>query len=72
MEVKIGVENVQRELVVETDATADDVQAQLAEALSGAGVFRLVDTRGRSVLVPAAKVAYLEIGHGTSGAVGFR
>ena len=72
MEVKIGVENVQRELVVETDATADDVQAQLADALSGAGVFRLVDTRGRSVLVPAAKVAYLEIGSGTSGAVGFR
>ena len=63
MEVKIGVENVQRELVVETDAT---------DALSGAGVFRLVDTRGRSVLVPAAKVAYLEIGSGTSGAVGFR
>ena len=72
MEVKIGVENVQRELVVETDATADDVQAQLADALSGAGVLRLVDTRGRSVLVPAAKVAYLEIGSGTSGAVGFR
>lgn len=72
MEVKIGVENVQRELVVETDATPDDVQAKLAEALSGGGVFALVDTRGRTVVVPAVKVAYLEIGSGTSGAVGFR
>ena len=72
MEVKIGVENVQRELVVEIDATPDDVQTKLAEALAGSGVFSLVDTRGRSVVVPAVKVAYLEIGSGTSGAVGFR
>jgi hypothetical protein len=72
VEVKIGVENVQRELVVETDASPDEVQTQLAEALSGAGVFRLVDTRGRSIVVPAAKIAYLEIGSGHSGAVGFR
>ena len=72
MEVKIGVENVQRELVVETDASPEDVQDLLSDALGGSGVFRLVDTRGRSVLVPASKVAYLEIGSGTSGAVGFR
>jgi len=72
VEVKIGVENVQRELVVETDASPEDVQAQLSDALGGTGVFTLVDTKGRSVVVPAAKVAYLEIGSGTRGGVGFR
>jgi hypothetical protein len=72
VEVKIGVENVQRELVVETDASPEDVQTQLSEALSGTGVFTLVDTKGRSVVVPAAKVAYLEIGSGSRGGVGFR
>ena len=76
VEVKIGVENVQRELVVETDATPDEVQGLLTEALGseqgGPGVFRLVDTKGRSVVVPAAKVAYLEIGSGSRGGVGFR
>ena len=72
VEVKIGVENVQRELVVETDLTPDDVQGQLTEALGGSGVFTLVDTKGRSVVVPAAKVAYLEIGSGSRGGVGFR
>jgi hypothetical protein len=72
VEVKIGVENVQRELVVETDATPDEVHAQLAEAIAGTGVFTLVDTKGRSVVVPAAKVAYLEIGSGSRGGVGFR
>lgn len=72
VEVKIGVENVQRELVVETDATPEDVQGQLIEALSGSGVFTLVDIKGRSIVVPAAKVAYLEIGSGSRGGVGFR
>jgi hypothetical protein len=72
VEVKIGVENVQRELVVDTDTSPEDVQSLLEEALAGSGVFRLVDTRGRSVAVPAAKVAYLEMGPGTSGTVGFR
>ena len=72
VEVKIGVENVQRELVVETDASPDEVQAKLTEALAGTGVLTLVDTKGRSVVVPAAKVAYLEIGSGSRGGVGFR
>ena len=72
VEVKIGVENVQRELVVETDASPEEVQAQLSDAMAGSGVFTLVDTKGRSVVVPAAKVAYLEIGSGSRGGVGFR
>ena len=72
VEVKIGVENVQRELVVEVDASPEHVQGQLSEALDGSGILTLVDTKGRSVVVPAAKVAYLEIGSGSRGGVGFR
>ena len=72
VEVKIGVENVQRELVLETEASPEDVQGLLTEALSGSGVLTLVDTKGRSVVVPAAKVAYLEIGSGHRSGVGFR
>jgi hypothetical protein len=72
VEVKIGVENVQRELVLETDASPDEVQALLSDALGGTGLFTIVDTKGRSVVVPASKVAYLEIGSGSRGGVGFR
>ena len=32
----------------------------------------LTDAKGRKVLVPVAKLAYVEIGTATSGAVGFR
>jgi hypothetical protein len=72
VEVKIGVQNAQRELVVDTDSTPDDIEARLAEAISGNGVLRLSDVKGRTVIVPAEKIAYLELGSPSSSTVGFR
>ena len=72
MEVKIGVQHAQRELVVDTDSTPEDVETRLTEALAGDGVLRLSDVKGRTVIVPAEKIAYLELGSPSSGAVGFR
>ena len=72
MEVKIGVQNAQRELVVDTDSTPDDIEARLAEAIAGNGVLRISDVKGRTVVVPAEKIAYLELGSPTSSTVGFR
>ncbi|MBC2933906.1 DUF3107 domain-containing protein [Nocardioides sp. zg-1228] len=72
MEVKIGVQHAQRELVLDTDSTPEDIEAQLSQALSDGGVLRLADTKGRAVVVPADKIAYVELGSATSSAVGFR
>lgn len=72
MEVKIGIQQAQRELSVETDETPEKVQQQIAEAVESGGVLTLTDTKGRTVLVPAAKLAYVEIGTATAGTVGFR
>lgn len=72
MEVKIGVQHAQRELLIDSDLSAEEIQEQLAQALSGDGLLRLNDTKGRSVAVPAAKIAYLEFGSPTAGTVGFR
>ena len=72
MEVNIGVQNVAREIALETDASADEVARAIDAALVDGGVLRLTDTKGRKVLVPAAKVAYIEIGGGVAGQVGFR
>ena len=72
MEVKIGVQNAQRELVLDTDSTPEDVEKLLGEALAGNGVLRLADTNGRAVVVPADKIAYVELGSPTSSTVGFR
>ncbi len=72
MEVKIGVQHAARELVVETDESAETVEKLVAEAVGSEGVLALNDNKGRRVLVPAAKLAYVEIGGGVSGHVGFR
>jgi hypothetical protein len=72
MEVKIGVQHAPRELVVDTADSAEDIQAALDKALADNGTLALTDSRGRQVLVPARTIAYVEIGGGVSGQVGFR
>lgn len=69
MEIKIGVQHAPRELVVDTDLDADAVAALVAGATE---VLDVTDTKGRRVLVPASKLAYVEIGAASAGAVGFR
>jgi hypothetical protein len=72
VEVKIGIENSARELTVDTDSSRADVEAAIKAALGDGTVIELTDTKGRAVLVPGAKVTYVEIGSGTAGQVGFR
>ncbi len=72
MEVKIGVQNAARELVVDSGETQEQIQQAVAQAVSSEGVLTLSDTKGRTVVVPAAKLAYVEIGSSSVGAVGFR
>ena len=64
MDVRIGVTQAPRELSLEVDdATRDDVRAKVDAALSGAvDVLWITDRRGRDIGVPAAKIAYVEVG----------
>jgi len=72
MEVKIGIQQAARELVLDMKGTAADVEARVAEAVAADGLLSLTDTKGRSILVPAGRLAYVEIGTGAVGQVGFR
>ena len=72
MEVKIGVQHAPREVVVDTQDSPDDVATMVAEAVASGTVLTLTDARGRKVVVPAAKIAYVEIGGSIVGQVGFR
>jgi mannose/fructose-specific phosphotransferase system component IIA len=73
VEVKIGVQNTARELVIETDETNEAVAAQVKDALAGGdGVLVLTDTKGKVTVVPTAHLAYVEIGRSIVGQVGFR
>jgi len=71
VEIKIGIQHVARELTVETDASAAEVEADLRTALTDGTLLALTDEKGRKVLVPADKVAYIDLGQEKTRAVGF-
>ena len=73
MEVKIGIQHAAREQVVESDQPAEELEKLVSDVVSaGDGVLTLVDHKGRRTIVPASKIAYVEIGSGVVGTVGFR
>ena len=71
MEVKIGIQSVPRELVVETSSTAEEVERALRTAVSDGTVLVLQEEKGGKTLVPAEKIAYLEISDSEPRRVGF-
>jgi protein tyrosine/serine phosphatase len=65
VDVRIGVTQAPREIELELDdeADADRVVKMFEDALAGeSAVLWLTDRKGRRIGVPAAKVAYVEIG----------
>ncbi len=72
MEVKIGVQHVARELVLESTQSSQEVEKAIADALKAdLGVLTLTDDKGRRVVVPADKLAYVEIAEAEQRRVGF-
>jgi hypothetical protein len=71
VEVKIGVRDVPRELVLESDEAPDAITAAVEEAVVKNTLLRLVDERGRVVIVPGSQIGYLEMGAPKPTKVGF-
>ena len=72
MEVKIGISESPRELILNSPQTPEEVEKLVRAALEkGAPVLDLTDDRGRKVLVQTAKIAYVEIGVADARRVGF-
>lgn len=72
MEVKIGIKDTPRELVVSSGQSAEEVESLVADALKVAdGVFRLTDEKGRKFLIPSDRIAYVEIAPTDVRKVGF-
>jgi hypothetical protein len=72
VEVKIGIKDTPRELVVSSSQSPDEVEKLVADALNaGDGLFSLKDDKGRKFLVPADRIAYVEIAASDVRKVGF-
>lgn len=71
MEVKIGVRDIPRDIVLESTDTADSVVKAVEAAISSNTLLRLKDEKGRLVVVPGAQIGYVEIGAEETRRVGF-
>ena len=71
MEIKIGVQNVGREIVLESTQDAETVAKVVGEAINGGSELRLKDDIGRVIIVPGNALAYVEIGAEEVRRVGF-
>jgi len=60
-----------REIVLESAQEADDIERLVTAALDAGGLLSLTDEKGRRVLVPVEKLAYVEIGESLERRVGF-
>lgn len=71
MEIKIGIQNLAREIVIESEQGAEAVAALVSEALAKGTELRLEDEKGRVVIVPGSALGYVELGGEKPRGVGF-
>jgi hypothetical protein len=71
IQVRIGISDSNHELVLETETAPDKVLSLANEAIEKKTSLELTDTRRRTVLVPAGKIAFIEIGDSAERKVGF-
>ena len=71
MDIRIGMMNTGRELNFSSNETAEAVTAKVDEALTSGKTLSLTDAKGSTYIVPAASLAYIEIGTQDVRKVGF-
>jgi hypothetical protein len=72
MEVIIGVRQAPKEITLNVDQKAEAVRDAVVKAVKdGEPVITLADKHGRTVLIPTAALAYVELGGSESRRVGF-
>jgi Protein of unknown function (DUF3107) len=71
VEIKIGIQSIPRELVLESPSSPDEVERSLMTALSNGGMFVIRDDKGGKVLIPADKIGYVELNGSDQRKIGF-
>ena len=71
MEIRIGVRNIAREIVIESTDSAAQVRELITNALSAGTAITLTDEKGHTVVVPAEALGYVDIGSEQERRVGF-
>ena len=70
-QVRIAVTDVPSELSFECPSTPAEIKSAVTAALAANSPLILTDIRGHEIVVPAAKIGYIEIGEPVERRVGF-
>jgi hypothetical protein len=70
VDITIGIADHGRQLTLSVEQDQESIEKQVTEALAGS-MLSLADDKGRKVIVPTAKIAFVEIGPADSRRVGF-
>ena len=72
MEVRIGIRENGRDLSFDSALSAKELTDKISDAIAnGAPLVELADDKGKTMLIPTASIAYVEIGADASRRVGF-
>jgi polysaccharide deacetylase 2 family uncharacterized protein YibQ len=71
VEVRIGVQHTSREVVIDSSDSVENITKAVDAALNKGVALSLTDEKGRTVVVPAASIAYIDIAATDSRKVGF-
>lgn len=72
MEIKIGVAESPRELVLSSSQTPDEIEKMVGDALKDEkSVLSLTDEKGRRVVIPVSRISYVDIAPADVRKVGF-
>lgn len=71
MEIRIGVQHVGREVVIESEQPAEEVRSLVDAAVADGSTLVLADAKGRQVVVPGDRIGFVEINAKKPGPLGF-
>jgi hypothetical protein len=72
MEIRIGIRENQRDLAFETNLSSTQVSALVTNAFAAKqDLVTFEDDKGKTILVPVASIAFVEIGAEQNRRVGF-
>lgn len=72
MDIRIGIQNLPREVALETSADPKAVAEQFQKALEAKEPsVTLVDDKGRHYIIPTQSIGYVEIGTEETRRIGF-
>lgn len=60
MELRIGVQHSPHEITIESELSAEELADQVTAAVADSSLLRIEGPNGRVVMVPGAKISYVE------------